>query len=109
MTPDTASQSETVPVQPPPDPIAQLFSELEAKFRDARPRDDFAPVENAFRPASEYHKGQLRDSGEQYILHPLMVAHILADMRMDLVSVVTGLLHDVVEDTSVQIDEIRRN
>ena len=50
----------------------------------------------------------MRDSGEPYMVHPLMVAHILADMRMDLVAIETGLLHDVVEDTSVTVDEIRK-
>jgi guanosine-3',5'-bis(diphosphate) 3'-pyrophosphohydrolase len=109
VTPETASQTEAVPQQPPPDPIARLFSELEAKVREARPREDFGAIERAFRFASEYHKGQSRDSGDPYILHPLMVAHILADMRMDVVSVTTGLLHDVVEDTSVTVEEIRKN
>jgi GTP pyrophosphokinase len=106
--PESASLSEVVPVPPPPDPIAQLFIELKAKILEARPKEDLAPVDKAFALASEYHKGQLRDSGDPYILHPLMVAHILADMRMDVVSVTTGLLHDIVEDTSVTVDEIRK-
>src|SRR6185295_11650806 len=62
-----------------------------------------------FRFASEHHKQQLRDSGDPYMVHPLMVAHFLADMRMDLVSMGTGLLHDVVEDTSVTVDEVRKH
>src|SRR5262249_9087603 len=46
--------------------------------------------------------------GEPYLVHPLMVAHILADMRMDLIAMETGLLHDIVEDTSVTVDQVRK-
>jgi guanosine-3',5'-bis(diphosphate) 3'-pyrophosphohydrolase len=67
-----------------------------------------APLEKAFRFALKYHQGQSRDSGEPYMMHPLMVAHILADMRMDIVAMVTGLLHDVVEDTSVTVEQVRK-
>ena len=109
MTPETASVSATPPVQPPADPIAQLFADLKSKIQEARPKDDLSPIERAFTLASDYHQGQLRDSGEPYILHPLMVAHFLADMRMDVVSITTGLLHDVVEDTSVTVEEIWKN
>jgi guanosine-3',5'-bis(diphosphate) 3'-pyrophosphohydrolase len=108
VTPDTASLSQVVPPQPP-DQIAQLFTELKVKISEARPRDDLAPVEKAFTYASKYHQGQVRDSGEPYIRHPLMVAHILADMRMDIVSITTGLLHDVVEDTSVTVEDVRKS
>jgi GTP pyrophosphokinase len=89
--------------------VEGLFSELLAKVREARPREDLAPLEKAFRFASENHKLQMRDSGDPYMVHPLMVAHILADMRMDQVSLETGLLHDVVEDTSVTIEDIGKN
>jgi guanosine-3',5'-bis(diphosphate) 3'-pyrophosphohydrolase len=111
VTPETPSLATglSVPVPPPPpDPIAQFFLDLKTKILETRPKDDLTPVDKAFALASEYHKGQLRDSGEPYILHPLMVAHILADMRMDTVSVTTGLLHDIVEDTSVTVEEIRK-
>ncbi len=54
-----------------------------------------------------HHKGQTRASGEPYLVHPLEVANILADMRLDEVSVATGLLHDVVEDTLVEPEVIR--
>jgi GTP pyrophosphokinase len=107
VTPEIASVSAT-PL-PPADPIAQLFADLKSKILEARPKEDVTPLDRAFALASEYHKGQLRNSGEAYILHPLMVAHILADMRMDVVSVTTGLLHDVVEDTSVTVEEIRKS
>ena len=107
MSPEVSSVTEVPPVSPPPDRIEQLFQELEVKIREYRPRDDLAPVEKAFRTATELHKGQLRQSGEPYMVHPLMVAHILAGMRMDLVTIETGLLHDLVEDTRITPDEIR--
>src|SRR6266481_1527680 len=89
--------------------VEQLFAELEAKVREFRPKDDLAPLEKAFQFASAHHHRQKRDSGEPYMNHPLHVSHSLADMRMDLVCIETGLLHDVVEDTDVTIDEIRKN
>src|SRR5260370_11656385 len=89
--------------------VEQLFADLEAKVRDFRPKDELAPLEKAFRFASEHHRRQKRDSGEPFMNHPLMVSHTLADMRMDLVCIETGLLHDVVEDTGVPIEEIRKN
>src|SRR5215210_1317745 len=58
--------------------------------------------------SAKEHKGQKRASGESYLVHPLEVANILADMKLDEVSVATGLLHDVVEDTLVDLETIRR-
>ncbi len=87
--------------------MEQLYGELEAKIREYRPKDDLTSIERAFRFAANYHAGQTRDSGEPYMVHPLMVAHILGDMRMDLIAIQTGLLHDVVEDTSVTVDQVR--
>src|SRR6266480_3343532 len=89
--------------------VEQLFSELEAKVREYRPKDDLAPLEKAFRFATAHHNRQLRDSGEPYMNHPLLVSHSLADMRMDIVCIETGLLHDVVEDTNVTVEEIRKD
>ena len=86
----------------------RLFAELEAKVREFRPKDDLAPLEKAYRFSSEHHSRQKRDSGEPFMNHPLMVSHTLADMKMDLVCIETGLLHDVVEDTGVSIEEIER-
>jgi GTP pyrophosphokinase len=87
----------------------RLFSELMAKIREFRPKDDLSPVEKAYRFAGEHHSRQKRDSGEPYMVHPLMVSHTLADMRMDIVSIETGLLHDVVEDTDVTLEDVRKN
>jgi GTP pyrophosphokinase len=106
--PDSPSHSETATIDPPPDPVDQLYLELAAKIREYRPKDDLAPLERAFRFARQWHEGQRRSSGEPYMVHPLEVAHILAEMRMDLVAMETGLLHDVVEDTSVTVDQVRK-
>src|ERR1019366_309807 len=112
---ESTSLSESAPVPPlsatvPPlaYPVEQLYAELEAKIREYRPKDDLAALQQAFRFASKYHEGQTRDSGEPYMAHPVMVAHILADMRMDVVAMETGLLHDVVEDTSVTVEQVRK-
>ncbi|HYL37145.1 MAG TPA: bifunctional (p)ppGpp synthetase/guanosine-3',5'-bis(diphosphate) 3'-pyrophosphohydrolase [Bryobacteraceae bacterium] len=86
----------------------QLYSQLEQKVRALRPNEDLAPLEKAYRLALEAHKDQTRESGEPYIVHPLNVALILADMQMDLVCLETGLLHDTVEDTKLSLDQIRK-
>jgi GTP diphosphokinase / guanosine-3',5'-bis(diphosphate) 3'-diphosphatase len=106
--PDTTVSTPEVPPGPPPDAVEGLYRELETKVREYRPKDDLAPLEKAFRFARKWHEGQMRSSGEPYMVHPLRVAHILADMRMDLVAMETGLLHDVVEDTSVTVDQVRK-
>jgi GTP diphosphokinase / guanosine-3',5'-bis(diphosphate) 3'-diphosphatase len=105
---ESVSLPDALPAQPPPDPVEQLYAELRGKIQEYRPKDDLGPLEKAFRFALKYHEGQTRDSGEPYMMHPLMVAHILADMRMDTVAMVTGLLHDVVEDTSVTVEQVRK-
>ena len=87
--------------------MEQLYRELEGKIREYRPKDDLTTLERAFRFARQWHEGQRRESGEPYMVHPVMVAHILAGMRMDLVAMETGLLHDVVEDTSITVDQVR--
>jgi guanosine-3',5'-bis(diphosphate) 3'-pyrophosphohydrolase len=92
-----------------PDPVENAYRELETRVREFRPNEDLAPLEKAFRFAADRHKGQKRSSGEPYMLHPLLVTLQLADMHMDMVALETGLLHDVVEDTSATIEEIRRN
>lgn len=107
MASEVPSFPETLP-GPPPDPVELLYRELEGKIHGYRPKDDLSALEKAYRFASSYHQGQVRDSGEPYMVHPVSVAHILADMRMDLVSMVTGILHDVVEDTSVTVEQVRR-
>ena len=65
-------------------------------------------IKQAFVFSNENHKGQLRKSGEPYINHPLAVASILADMKMDSVSIIAAILHDVVEDTEVNTKDIEK-
>jgi GTP diphosphokinase / guanosine-3',5'-bis(diphosphate) 3'-diphosphatase len=93
----------------PASQVDQLYSELEQKIRALRPKDDFTQLEKAYRVASEAHKDQTRVSGEPYMVHPLQVTLILADMQMDMVCLETGLLHDTVEDTRLSLDQIRKD
>jgi len=90
-----------------PPQVEELYRTLEEKVRKLRPKDDLSALDRAYRFSAQQHREQKRKSGEPYITHPLAVAHILADMQMDLVSIETGLLHDVVEDTPVMLEEIR--
>src|ERR1035437_2707866 len=83
------------------------FRDLLRKVRSYRPDDDQALIKKAYEFSLEHHKGQVRDSGEPYLVHPLEVATLLAEMRLDPTAIVAGLLHDAVEDTSVTIEEIK--
>lgn len=69
---------------------------------------DMEEIEKAYTLANEAHQGQTRLSGEPYVIHPLAVAYILVDLGMDSESIIAALLHDVVEDTSVSSEEIRK-
>ncbi len=84
------------------------FRELMKKLRENRPNDDLELVKKAYDFSQKHHAGQSRASGEPYLVHPLEVANVLADMKMDPVSIAAGLLHDSVEDTSVTTVEIRQ-
>ena len=85
----------------------ELYEELVATIRRYHPSDDLSQVEKAYLLAKEKHGGQLRKSGEPYIIHPLRVAIILAQLEMDKESIIAGILHDVVEDTDTSLDDIR--
>src|SRR5262245_37687344 len=94
-------------------PSAQLepaakFRELLAKVRDARPTDSLELVTKAYEYSERLHAGQVRASGDPYLIHPLEVALVLAEMKMDPTAIASGLLHDYVEDTSITIAEIQR-
>ncbi|MDQ1470627.1 MAG: diphosphokinase / guanosine-3,5-bis(diphosphate) 3-diphosphatase [Bryobacterales bacterium] len=89
-------------------PLDEQLNRLIATVQDARPKDDISAITRAYLYAAQYHSGQIRASGEPYLMHPLAVAQILADMRMDAVSIVTGLLHDIVEDTTVSIADVQK-
>lgn len=86
----------------------ETIEELIEKVRAYNPNADVSILEKAYNLAQSAHEGQLRRSGEPYIIHPLGVAGILADLRLDLASLATGLLHDVV-DTTVTLEEIEKN
>ena len=77
-------------------------------MRENRPNDDLELVRKAYEFSQKQHSGQQRASGEPYLVHPLEVALVLAEMKMDAVAVAAGLLHDSVEDTSVTIVDIRK-
>ena len=82
------------------------FAELLTNVRQNRPGDDLAPLERAFAFAADKHQAQVRQSGEPYLSHPLEVAHILADLRLDTTTLCAALLHDVVEDARIPLSEI---
>src|ERR1700723_2269152 len=84
------------------------FRELMRKLRENRPNDDLELVKKAYEFSQKHHAGQSRASGEPYLAHPLEAGNVLADMKMDSVSIAAGLLHDSVEDTSVTTVEIRQ-
>jgi GTP diphosphokinase / guanosine-3',5'-bis(diphosphate) 3'-diphosphatase len=96
-------------VVPAPGLVDQLYAELERKILALRPKEDLTLLEKAFRRAADAHKDQLRESGEPYMIHPLHVTMILADMQMDMVCLITGLLHDTVEDTSLSLEQIKKD
>ena len=84
----------------------ELHRELIERIRKYHPNTDITMIEKAYHIAHTAHEGQCRKSGEPYIIHPLCVAIILADLEMDKETIVAGLLHDVVEDTVMTIEEI---
>src|SRR6266536_1195527 len=83
------------------------IEEIVDKVATNHPLADLDLLRRAYLFSAREHKGQKRASGESYLVHPLEVANILAEMKLDEVSVATGLLHDVVEDTLVDLDTIR--
>ena len=86
---------------------ATLYEELLQSIHKYHPSADISMVEKAYHIAEEAHKNQVRKSGEAYIIHPLYVAIILAELEMDKETIVAGLLHDVVEDTVMTDEEIK--
>ncbi len=82
------------------------YNELKEKILKYQPGADFSMLDRAFALASSQHKTQKRESGEPYIVHPLAVAGILADMELDMEAIAAGLLHDVIEDTPISFEDI---
>ena len=90
----------------PTEEVEKDYHVLIDKIRLYHPTTDLSMVAKAYQVASDAHNGQLRQSGEPYIIHPLKVAIILADLELDLETIEAGLLHDVVEDTKVSKEDI---
>src|SRR3984957_17561442 len=82
------------------------FAELLERVRENRPGEDVGPLERAFAFAADKHQTQVRESGEPYLSHPLEVAHILAELRLDMTTLCAALLHDVVEDARISLSDI---
>ena len=86
----------------------QLYQALIARVRKYHPSADITLIEKAYRTAKSAHKDQARKSGEPYIIHPLWVGIILADLEMDKETIVAGMLHDAVEDTEMTLEDVAR-
>ncbi|MCC8140715.1 MAG: bifunctional (p)ppGpp synthetase/guanosine-3',5'-bis(diphosphate) 3'-pyrophosphohydrolase [Lachnospiraceae bacterium] len=87
----------------------ELYQTLVKSVLEYHPSADISMIEKAYQVAKKAHGNQLRKSGEPYIIHPLCVALILADLELDKESIVAGILHDVVEDTAVTMEDIERD
>ncbi len=87
--------------------LVNSYAVIKEKILKYQPSADFAMLDKAFKLASDVHKTQRRESGEPYIVHPLAVAEILADMELDMEAIAAGLLHDVIEDTPITYDVIK--
>lgn len=86
----------------------ELYEDLIKEIKKYHPSSDLSDIERAYKIARDAHEGQLRKSGEPYIIHPLCVAIILAELELDKETIVAGLLHDVVEDTVMTSEDVTR-
>ena len=86
----------------------ELYDALIKRIKKYHPNADIAMIEKAYRLGKEAHKNQLRKSGEPYIIHPLWVGRILADLEMDKETIIAGMLHDTVEDTTMTLEDVSR-
>ena len=108
MTKDASGQHDDIRLETPADFTSPevLYQELVATIRKYHPSDDISLIEKAYRIADEAHKDQKRKSGEPYIIHPLCVTIILAELELDKETLVAGILHDIVEDTVMTLEEV---
>src|SRR5579864_976931 len=88
--------------------LAGKFEQLLAKVGANRPHDDREIIRKAYEFSLKHHEGQTRASGEPYLIHPLEVSLVLADMKLDSSAIAAGLLHDAIEDTPVTHEDIQR-
>ncbi len=86
----------------------EIYKVLLEKIKSYHPSDDFSEIEKAYRLADDAHKDQKRKSGEPYIIHPLCVAIILAELEMDKETIIAGILHDVIEDTKYSKEDLEK-
>src|SRR5271166_2666476 len=86
----------------------KAFQELKENIQGYFPQANFGLLEKAYEFSSKSHEGQLRRSGDPCILHPIGVATVLAEMHLDLDTIITGLLHDTVEDTVATLGDIEK-
>ena len=86
--------------------VDKLYNDLREKIASIHNENELLIIDKAFETANSFHQGQLRRSGEPYIIHPIAVANILIDLGMDYQSIVAALLHDVVEDTDYTIEQL---
>ncbi|MFU8806843.1 MAG: HD domain-containing protein, partial [Bradymonadaceae bacterium] len=87
--------------------LQNRLNSIVKKVRGYHPDPDIDKLRAAFEFANEMHEGQVRKSGEPYMTHPLEVMDIIADLRLDVASLVAGLLHDTVEDTDTTVEDLR--
>jgi len=88
--------------------MEEKFNQLLKKIKSYHPQADLSLLKKAYDFASQAHQGQKRLSGEPFIFHPLSVAEVLADWRLDIGSIVAGLLHDVVEDGGIKKEKLEK-
>src|SRR4051794_14875243 len=86
---------------------AEMLASLVARVEEYDPDADTAMVRRAYDYALDHHKGQVRRSGEPFVTHPVAVAGICAELRLDSSTIAAALLHDVVEDTEAELDHVR--
>ncbi|WP_020519967.1 RelA/SpoT family protein [Catelliglobosispora koreensis] len=87
--------------------ISEELEPLIGAHRAAHPKADIKVLQKAYETARQWHDGQFRKSGDEYITHPLAVASILADLGMDTTTLVAALLHDTIEDTEYTLEQVR--
>src|SRR5437762_12615279 len=88
--------------------LTSRFHQLLGKIAANRPSDDLEIIREAYDFSLKHHQGQTRASGEPYLIHPLEVSLVLADMKLDSTAIAAGLLHDAIEDTPVTDEDVRR-
>src|SRR5215469_5635108 len=88
--------------------LTAKFHQLLGKVAENRPSDDLEIIRKAYDFSLKHHQGQTRASGEPYLIHPLEVSLVLADMKLDSTAIAAGLLHDAIEDTPVTHEDVRR-